>query len=196
MRIIGDVHGNYSDYLNGISNVSSSVQLGDFGFDYSCLNVIDGSKHKIIPGNHDNYDQIGFWPNHIFQNNFGIFELGGIRFGYIRGANSVDKQWRIEGKSWWRNEEMTYQDGMKCIHFFRKYHPDIILSHDCPAIVIPLVKTNDAKLIGSITNDIMNEVFDVAPPNFWIFGHHHQDKSIFVKSTVFRCLNELSYVDI
>lgn len=196
MRIIGDVHANYYSYLNVISNVECSVQLGDFGFDYSCLDTINAKKHKIIPGNHDNYDRIGDYQHHIFQNNFGVFEHYGLRFGYIRGANSVDKQYRIPHRSWWPNEEMTYKEGVACINFFRHYKPPIILSHDCPSSIIPFVVTNRYKLIGSITSNILDEIFQISPPKMWIFGHHHQTKVVKVENTVFQCLNELDYIDV
>ena len=63
ITLIGDVHGKYKRYHEIIREKDRhpySVQLGDFGFfpswnRLSCSGL-DKSLHKIIPGNHDDYD--------------------------------------------------------------------------------------------------------------------------------------------
>jgi hypothetical protein len=184
LKIIGDVHGHYDH------------QLGDFGFDYSCLNDVDGSRHKIVPGNHDNYDQIKYWPDHIFQDDFGLCKLGGSQFAYIRGAYSVDKKYRIAGVSWWENEQMSWGQGKECVRFIKKEKPDIILSHDCPFCIVPMVATNNWKLTSSTTGEILQNVFYEWQPRFWNFGHHHQTKRVELNGTIFQCLDELAHIDI
>jgi len=57
IRIIGDVHGLMSQYLDLISPVEYSVQLGDMGLDYSEIAHL-GKSHVFIPGNHDNYNHL------------------------------------------------------------------------------------------------------------------------------------------
>ena len=54
IRLIGDVHGNFGPYLKKACEASHSLQVGDFGFGYDCLNVLDSEKHKVLLGNHDN----------------------------------------------------------------------------------------------------------------------------------------------
>lgn len=196
VRIIGDVHGNHEQYLQLINKCDCSIQLGDFGFDYSCLNLVDGGRHKIIPGNHDNYNQIKFWPDNILQEDFGIVELAEFKSAYIRGAFSVDRAYRILGVSYWDNEEISWEQGKKCITFIKKEKPDIILSHDCPFQAMLQVYTNPAKFDPSLTCQILTNVFFEHHPKIWIFGHHHRNWMNIIDGTRFICLNELSYCDI
>lgn len=196
ITLIGDIHGNTSAYLDIIANTNYSVQLGDFGFHYSRLDVVNANHHKIIPGNHDNYNRIGDYPYHIFQNDYGIFELNGIRFGYIRGAYSIDKVYRIPNVSWWANEEISYKSGIACINFFQYYQPNIILSHDCPFSIVPLIATNNWKLNSSRTGQLLDEVLKVAKPKCWYFGHHHQTKIVDYCGTRFVCVGEHDFVNI
>jgi hypothetical protein len=195
MRIIGDVHGHYYKYHNIIKECEYSIQLGDFGFDYITLLYVNPTHHKIIPGNHDNYDIIHSYP-HILQDDFGITELDDLRFGYIRGAESVDRMYRTEGVSWWKDEEMTYKRGCECINFFKHNHVNMILSHDCPFFVVPSVITNPYKTTSSTTNSILDGVFEVCKPSRWFFGHHHNIFSQIIEGCHFRCLNELEFADI
>lgn len=194
MRIIGDVHGHFRHYHNITKDCNYSVQLGDFGFDYQTLNLIDANHHKIIPGNHDNYDRIGEFSHH-FLYDYGITEIDSVRFGYIRGALSVDKMYRTEGVSWWRNEELDYKQGCECIEFFKNNPVNMILSHDCPFFVVPFVLTNNYKLLSSATTQILEGVFEVCKPQRWFFGHHHNSWQSIMYGCHFHCLNELEFVD-
>lgn len=54
--ICGDVHGKLGDYISQVENYCKhSLQLGDMGFFYHELERLDSSRHKFLPGNHDNY---------------------------------------------------------------------------------------------------------------------------------------------
>ena len=128
LTFIGDVHGKYKEYLNKITEKEYSIQLGDFGFDYSCLKHVDTTKHKILLGNHDNYDNI---PKHSLGD-FGVYELLGLKIFYIRGAYSIDKKYRIVGRSWWENEELNYTQCNDCIQLYKNTKPDMVISHDAP----------------------------------------------------------------
>lgn len=196
ITLIGDIHGDYSKYLDIIATTNYSVQLGDFGFDYSRLDVVNANHHKIIPGNHDNYDRISDYPYHIFQNDYGIFELNGVKFGYIRGAYSIDKAYRIPNVSWWSNEELSYKSCTDCINFFQYYKPRIILSHDCPFSIVPLIATNNWKLNSSRTGQLLDQIWKIVKPKFWYFGHHHKTKMVDYCGTRFCCVGECDFVNI
>ena len=81
LTIIGDCHGKYDKYKEIVNNTKFSIQLGDFGFNYSILDEIDPSCHKIVAGNHDNYDKMENYPH--FCGDFGILELNGIEAFFI-----------------------------------------------------------------------------------------------------------------
>ena len=127
---------------------------------------------------------------------FGGFMVGDTKFFYIRGAESVDKQWRVEGVSWWKEEELSYRQAKDAIELYASYKPDIMLTHDCPSSALLFFITNPLKDEISITNNILHECFKIHKPKNWYFGHHHIDKEVEYKGTKFRCINELSYVDL
>lgn len=194
MRIIGDVHGKHGAYLDLISNRKFSVQVGDFGFDYSVLDNVDPNNHKIIGGNHDNYDIIDNYPH--FLGNFGNFENDGISFFFVRGERSVDAHLRTEGISWWRNEELSMQQGYDAIAAYESCKPSVVISHGCPAEIMPYFITNPEKFHPSRTSQILDSMWSIHIPKFWIFGHHHNSKSMVISDCFCCCLNELECLDI
>lgn len=190
--IIGDVHGKLIEYENIIKSTElSSIQVGDFGFGEHHrwhLSNIDSEKHKINFGNHDNYDFLG-----------GKHSLGDYSFQFknklmtIRGADSIDKNWRTEGVSWWRNEEIDYYllQGIIDIYYERK--PEVIISHDCPQSI-------REKLFGisdcSRTSAALQTMFELHQPKLWVFGHYHKSVSTIENHTVFQCLKELETLEV
>lgn len=196
LTLIGDVHGkhlNYSQIIHRL-NDGCSLQLGDFGFNYDVLNSIDPNQHKILGGNHDNYDLLPNVPHNL--GDFGNSTLGGIDFFYIRGEKSVDMHLRTIGVSWWANEELSYQQANDMIVLYEQTKPKFVFSHGCPEEVIPLVVTNSIKLNPSNTARMLQALFDIHKPYLWVFGHHHNSRSVPVKGTRFICLDELETYDL
>jgi predicted phosphodiesterase len=194
MRIIGDVHGHHTDYLDIIENSDFTVQVGDFGFKWDCLNNVDALRHKIIGGNHDNYDIVANYPHYL--GDFGTHYLGGIEFFFIRGERSVDASLRIEGRSWWREEELDIASGYKAIEAYENNKPEIVISHGCPASVLPFFVSNPSKFRPSRTAQLLDAMLEIHRPKMWIFGHHHNSETLQDNGTFFRCLNELETMDI
>ena len=194
LRVIGDVHGLYPDYKNLISNRKYSVQVGDFGFSYDALEDLDSNNHKIIGGNHDNYDIIKNCPNYL--GDYGTANIGGVGFFFVRGEKSIDAHLRIEGTTWWRNEELSMEEGYAAVEAYTQAKPDIVISHGCPAELLPHFITNELKTTPSRTSQILDSMWNVHRPKMWIFGHHHNSKRIVVENCEFRCLAELETIDI
>ena len=208
MRIIGDVHGHIDkpsskgySYLDLINNSEYSIQVGDLGFDYSALEDIDHEKHVVIGGNHDNYDNLS--PH--FLGDYGTHKLpNGFEFFYIRGALSVDKHLRLQGRDWWGDEEISYSQGQQAIYAFSEAKPKIVITHDAPTPIIyhkdddgkPLITNNMKRDRPSKTNTILEQAWEEHKPQLWIFGHHHNDWEKNIEGTTFRCLGELSYLDL
>lgn len=187
VTIIGDVHGYYHKYLKIIKKCEYSIQLGDFGFSYDdIINNCDPNKHKLIPGNHDNYDKL---TNHHLTS-FGNEKLNNLDFFYIRGAYSIDRKYRVLGNSYWENEELSWSEGQKCVELFKSTKPSIVLSHDLPLIC----HTNglvSSIYIPSLTTQILQSCFEAHKPKLWIGGHYHRSWKKQIDNTLFVCLNEL-----
>lgn len=207
IRIISDVHGKINKYLDVVNKCEYSVQLGDLAFDYRFLGNIDDTRHVFIPGNHDNYDKCFAYPHCL--GNFGEFELNGIVFFFIRGAFSIDWQYRqkhqeLTGqKSWWSNEELSFAEMKLCFDLYREVKPDFVISHDCPRIISnkignPQILNNfgyNADIFTTSTSELLEECYNFHAPKIWIFGHYHIDIQVNLK-TKFICLPELGYCDV
>ena len=194
MLIIGDVHGYHDSYLNLIHGKKSSVQVGDFGFNYDALSGVDPENHKIIGGNHDNYNVIVNCPNYL--GDYGMADINNIRFFFVRGERSVDAHIRTENVNWWRNEELDMATAYGAIEAYEAAKPDIVISHGCPAEILPFFVTNPLKYHPSRTAQILDSMYSVHRPSLWVFGHHHTSQTLRVGRTEFRCLNELETMEI
>lgn len=188
MRILGDVHGKISQYIEKVQNSPYSICVGDVGFDYSLLSSLNGTKHKIVGGNHDNYNTLVHLPHYL--GDFGMWH--GIFF--IRGALSIDRNLRNENVDWWAKEELTYMEGLEAIEAYKTSKPSIVVSHDCPLSILPYLCGNNFH--KSRTNQLLQACLEEFRPSLWIFGHHHQSKKIVQYGVDFICLNELETMDI
>ena len=200
VRIIGDVHGKYEEYLHLTDEAEYSIQLGDMGFSYNHMKELNPLNHTFFGGNHDNYDKINTVPH--CHGNFGGRHLGngaaGPVFNYfiVRGAYSVDKKYRTIGFDWWPDEELNRDQAERCINNFAQLKPAMVISHDCPASMVPEFMTNGWKVEKSFTGLVLDTMFEIHQPKTWIFGHHHNSKTTTKNGTKFICLDELSYMDI
>lgn len=215
VRIIGDVHGKYDRYIALTEECEYSIQIGDMGFDYKPLNVIDSNKHKFIPGNHDNYDIYHECPHVLTTSDgnrdYGVAELNGFNFFFVRGGFSIDYKYRqtmyFSGraeKSYWIEEELTNQQMEGCLELYKQTLPKVVLSHECPRSISKQVGNDDLllnfgfdpKRFTTKTSELLEAMFKIHQPKFWYFGHYHVQRQLYENGTVFICLPELGYYDI
>lgn len=194
LRIIGDVHGYQRTYKKLAQQSKYSIQVGDVGFDYQELNDLDDGCHRIIGGNHDNYDDLS--PH--FLGDFGVHEVPLFgRIFFIRGELSVDKARRTPGRSWWPQEELNYRQASDCVSLYKEVKPDFVISHGCPESILEEFYTNDDKLHPSATSQLLEACYKIHAPRTWVFGHHHRNKVMVQENgSMFICLNELCYIDL
>ena len=192
-RIIGDIHGHYELYHRLLRKAQSTIQVGDFGFEYTTLLTVDAGRHRVLAGNHDNYDKVERWPH--FLGDYGVHTVQG--FGnvfFIRGGLSIDRHLRTEGISWWANEELGMADCYKAMIEYEKIKPNFVVSHECPLSVVPHV-TASTKIITSRTNQLLERLLAIYKPNRWVFGHYHKSWNKTIGGTLFTCLDELESLD-
>lgn len=202
LTVIGDVHGEFPRYIRKAVSLPYSVQLGDMGFDYAPLGVLNPEQHKFFGGNHDNYAKYFDVPHAL--GNYGLTTLGGVVFFYIRGAFSIDKAFRTEGMSWWRDEELSDEVFESALRTYRKCEPEIVITHDCPKSIAdrigePAIVRGfgfDPDTFRTRTQDWLQKMFELHQPKRWIFGHFHKWWTQTVNGTEFQCLNELQSVEI
>lgn len=194
VTIIGDVHGQYDRYVKMARKRDYTIQIGDLGFKYECLNNLDPNKHKIVAGNHDNYDIIGNWPHYL--GDYGLRSLGGVDFFFYRGANSIDRQYRTIGVDWWEQEQLKIEDFLKAREIYREAKPDIVITHDCPELITSYLLEPGSRIFQNITGWALQEFMNIHAPKLWLFGHYHVSRKISVDGIQFVCLNELESFDL
>ena len=211
---IGDVHGkifNYKKLLESLPADASTIQLGDMGlgFEGVYLPKLSG-QHKFIRGNHDSPSECREHLNYLGE--FGYDET--LKIFYLGGGYSIDRDMRIEGVSWWRDEELSFTDLENAIQQYREVKPRIVVSHECPQEVgdyllrslgwiggmypDPYGKAYKARKLLSRTAGALQTMFEAHQPEYWFFGHYHVDKVFWFKEykTEFRVLNELSVAEV
>lgn len=194
ITVIGDAHGKYDQYVKMARKRDYTVQIGDLGFKYDCLKNLDSDRHKVVGGNHDNYDIIGEWPHYL--GDFGMRSLGGVEFFFYRGAYSIDRQYRIVGVSWWEQEQLSIEKFMEARELYREAKPDLVLTHDCPESVGLMLLPLGAQVYQNTTSWALQELFNIHQPKMWGFGHWHVSRRIHHGNTEFVCLDELEALDI
>ena len=214
LRVIGDIHGKYDEYVKLITSPDCdySLQLGDFGFEYGCFrkNKIDTNRHFFFGGNHDNYDilESNESPDACIGN-YGLISLPSHhQFFFIRGAASIDVKYRVEDfiatkrKSWWYQEELSWGQQSVCEEQYLNAKPDVVITHDAPTVFVEKL-TNPATLIHFgwsknmkfQTQMFFQRLWEMHQPKLWICGHYHKAQQDVIEGTHFRCLHELEYAD-
>ena len=217
LRIIGDVHGKFQDYIALTKGCDYSIQVGDMGFNYSELRVVSKDDHKFIGGNHDNYDKYYGSPHALgstitigMGKDFGIATHGGLDFFFLRGGFSIDwkqrqKSYLMGGaKSYWDNEELSMEEMEMALWQYQKMKPDVVITHECPRSISQYVGDNkilemfgyNPQRFTTKTSELLEMMFQSHQPKRWYFGHYHNNWASEINGTQFRCIDELSYVEL
>jgi hypothetical protein len=206
MFFVGDVHGEWKMLNRAIEKIGDDdiILLGDIdigifvqkGFHGSTKRMAYYPKEfpsnvKFIRGNHDNPEVSNKHPNCLGE--YGVFEMGGHKIGYLAGGYSLDYMYRTEGVDWWRNEELPMAELYKALDLFEAEKPDVMISHEAPC---SLVKTlfSGQDLYPSRTNQLLDAVLlSVKSINHWFCGHYHFTHDKFFCGVEFHILNRMEF---
>lgn len=146
----------------------------------------------FIDGNHENFDLLAQYPVtewnggkvqyvrpsviHLMRGQ--IYTINGKSFFTMGGATSMDKDYRIEGQSWWKEElpsgeEYFEADGnlAACDN-----KVDFIVTHCCSARQFYRFAARDFhSFVHDSLTDYLNELEKRVEFKHWYYGHHHQD---------------------
>ena len=132
-----------------------------------------------IPGNHENWDDLNCITKdepYETQDNvtycpFGtVIEVNGLSILMCGGAESVDKEYRVEGVSWWRNEVITQED----MDNLPNCKIDIVISHTAPRNWIENVGWGWTNKQRDPSTFALQLVFEKYRPKKWFSGHFHK----------------------
>jgi hypothetical protein len=182
----------------GVVGLDCSLQVGDFGvfnkFDIEELEWMKESpQHKWICGNHDNPHLVNELPNclgyHGYDKDLEMFWLG--------GGLSIDKEWRTQGLDWWAEEELPFPKLYELAEEFADLKPKIVVSHECPISIKRFVLGFIDDYYGKGRHEeVMEHMFQLHQPEYWIAGHYHKRYSSVVNGCKFEILNEMSHAPI
>ena len=142
----------------------------------------------FIDGNHENFDMLYNLPTVEFGGSIahkvedGIYHLiRGEIYNIDRktifvfgGASSHDKEYRTEGKNWWKEELPSKQEYNNAENNLKKnaFKFDYVVTHSAPTSIqkeiAPAYETNElTEFLEKIESDIVCKK--------WFFGHYHKD---------------------
>lgn len=219
--ITGDVHGTYdfeklySLLKYQVTYEDTLIILGDAGIcwnkqqDEIVLKLFSAIPITVvfIDGNHENFDILKKFPiveyrgakthqisKHIYHVLRGeIITLEKFTFLCIGGACSIDKAFRKDGVSWWKDEEITNEDVNNALNNLKKFNNtvDCVLTHCVDSYTIK----NFTSYKPDNSTDMLIFIDEEVTYKFWFYGHYHEDRQIgsnkycFYESII--CLNPI-----
>lgn len=208
--ILGDIHGQFNELNKFIERHQPDIliQAGDnaYYWDDEATGAIKALNTKVylVPGNHENWDMIeerigrhGIIPVEVDDNIFycpigSSIEIEGNTVLFVGGADSVDKEYRIPGRTWWSQELLTEADVEYVLKNVKKV--DIVVSHTCPSyFMFSNIGYDLESKLKDPTRRNMNALLDYYNIKHWYFGHWHQSMRGQFRETMWRCLNMLNF---
>lgn len=206
MFFIGDVHGKFQRYKSLIKNQIHTIQVGDMGVGFRHLQgpktgeftqnpphyAMLAGGHRFIRGNHDNPEACRHHSQWIED---GTVENGMM---FVGGAYSIDRAWRIEDYTWWKDEELSIKELSDITTVYLTEKPKIMITHDAPEeVAIELARTRiNYDFVASRTRLAFQAMWSAYSPKVWVFGHWHHSFDYVLRGTRFVCLAELEMKDI
>lgn len=106
-----------------------------------------------------------------------VFTIEDKKIFTMGGGTSIDKDWRVPGKSWWPEEMPSEKEHEEAIHNLQKHDwkVDYVFTHAAPnSIHDQVIYMNSPKKYDDVTcflESIMNQL----EFKHWYFGHYHRD---------------------
>ena len=160
------------------------------------LNFLNERKFTtlFIRGNHDNYPKLETFPDvemfgstvkQISDSVFylldsHIYNIDGNSVFCLGGAESVDKMYRREGVSWWREEIPSYktiQEGFDLLKTVGN-KVDYVFSHAIHMNAYTYIYDEFGEKYNDPMNKILQILYDTIECKKYYCGHYHQDIDI------------------
>lgn len=142
-----------------------------------------------VDGNHENFNLIEEYPVREWNNGKvhfindsvihlmrgQVYTIDNLKFFTFGGAESVDKYYRTENESWWKQEmpsKEEYDEGLKNLEK-HDWDVDYVITHDCCSNLKDILLLRNAKATE------LNRYFDYLETKLkykhWYFGHYHEE---------------------
>ena len=123
------------------------------------------------------------YPNILFAKDGEVYDLNGKKAIAIGGAYSIDKAWRIEGQSWWPDEQPSEATKARVENTLERldWKVDIVLSHTTPLKYEPVevfLPGIDQSKVDKSTEEWLDSIEKRLAYQKWYCGHYHTEKKI------------------
>lgn len=146
----------------------------------------------FVDGNHENFSLLKQYPvtewnggrvhkisDNIYHLMRGqVFVLNGKKFFTFGGASSIDRQFREEYVSWWREELPNQFECRKAMETLEanNYSVDYVITHCLPMDIVKLFFGEYA--CQDTATKFLQEVYETVDYKKWFCGHYHIDLEI------------------
>ena len=215
--VTGDTHGTYDYnkiYLLNKRNILSKndylIIAGDFGGVWNKKTLDEDLSYYtklpfnvlFVDGNHENFDLLNSYPVEIWNGGKihkikdnvyhlmrgQIFTIENKTIFTFGGGTSIDKMWRKEHISWWKEEIPSFDEIDEAKNNLKKYNNkvDFIITHsiDRKALYNPKLLLNGNKCREYEDNAILDWFEENVSYKHWYFGHYHLDADLTDNKTV------------
>lgn len=208
--ITGDVHMEFG-ILNSLLNKQKPdliICCGDFGYwpnakwglPLEIIKLQNTKKLLFCDGNHEDHwalrdrksDELA--PNIIYMPRGSTYTLpDGRKILFMGGAASIDKDWRIEGKTWFPEEVIRREDFDNLPDKNEKI--DIFITHTCPEELVNDLRKFYAAKDYEPSNRALSILRNTYNPDLWFFGHWHHYKEGILLGTRWYALSAPGFGD-
>lgn len=218
LLVVGDTHANAS-WLTRMLDLAvkrhcdALVQVGDFGyfprqpwgteFLKAASESVDdyGVPVYWLDGNHDDFDSLkdvgAYDATEMVEVGPGVtyiprgheWQWDGTKFLAMGGAYSIDRQYRVDGVSWWPEELVTREQVDRALD---GGSIDVMFTHDAPQGIWPppLFRPLPVEPATSMGNrKAIQAIVDARSPRLLFHGHYHHCYVSTVNGTEVRGLN-------
>lgn len=213
--VTGDTHGGCVLRAEKLENETTKEDLfivaGDFGHywdnsprEEKVRNIFKKFPFTLafVDGNHENFDIINKLP--VIEWNGGkihydyksqiihlmrgqVYTIEGKKIFTFGGGYSIDKRFREEGKSYWKEEIPSKEEMQEGLDNLAKvnYEVDYIITHSCPISIFTKIK--ESNLLPKLdfafeevftVENYLEKILEKTKFKKWYFGHIHLDTNI------------------
>ena len=120
------------------------------------------------------------FPRIKYFQDWGVYEVDGLKTLVIGGAYSVDKHYRLaQGLKWFENEQLTQTERDACYMSVHGRQIDLVLSHTCPLSLQPtdlFLRGLDQSTVDNTMEIWLEEIAKIFEWKLWLFAHYHTDR--------------------
>lgn len=129
------------------------------------------------------------YPNIRYFKDYGVYNLDSYQVLVIGGAYSVDKYYRLNGRSedttdwtgWFKNEQLNTVQMNECMQLADGQYFSFVLSHTCPFDYRPtdlFLGFVDQDSVDNTMELWMGELEKKILYHAWLFGHYHGNQLV------------------